>query len=613
MVGKSALGNGRRPDPDDEGTVFFPHSSRDDAAPDLPNAAGPGVAGGRTAQSGAGAGDDDTIRIGDTLKDRFVIESLLGSGGMGKVFMAVDLRKKEASDRNPYVAIKILKENLKEHPSSAIALQREARKAQDLSHPNIIKVYDFDRDGERFFITMEYLTGRSLDKIIRAPNFRQMPQAEAGRIVNAVGAALSFAHANGIVHSDLKPGNIFITDAGKVKVIDFGLARVIKHNMQAEEDATAFDVRSLGAMTPAYASPEMLELQPTQPRDDVYALACITYELLAGRHPFGRMPATHARDAGMRPARIKSLRSDQWHALERALDFDADRRLATVDALIEGLALGAPRKRSAARAISVGAGFLGLAAAAALAVWTLTGGSPADDAAEQPMAQSGAQSGAQPVPQRPGPPQAAEVPAQPPRSPPTPAPRAAAPTPGSAPVGAPTGVPTGAPTGGAASVQGAAPPPAPRPTQPEARRTQEAALPPPPPAPQGTAQGATALPPSLSVPVPPALPAAAPVPRGVERVPAAVFRSWCGAPFRLDARPDRWSFALPGGEQQVFAVERYEFAEGRLAVHAMGPRGRRTVTEFGGFSPDFASMVHLRMRTEGEAGWRDYNRPFRTC
>ena len=287
--------------------------------------------------------DDDTVRVGDTLKDRFILKEFLGAGGMGKVFKALDLRKEEAADRNPYVAVKVLKERMAGHSASIIALQREARKAQELSHPNIIKVYDFDRDGFRFFITMEYLTGRSLDRIIRSDDFTPMTQPEAAGIVGAVGAALSFAHASGFLHWDLKPGNIFVTDKGRVKVIDFGLSRAFKRSGPAEDatiaDVTNFDVASLGGMTPAYASPEMIETQTADPRGDVFSLACITYELLTGRHPFGRIPSTHARDANIRPQRIPSLRNGQWQALERALAFDPKKRTDSIDHFLVDLAL----------------------------------------------------------------------------------------------------------------------------------------------------------------------------------------------------------------------------------------------------------------------------------
>ena len=214
--------------------------------------------------------------VGDTLNGRFVLEECVGFGGMGTVYKALDLRKLEASDRHPYIAIKVLNVQFQGHPKSLIALQREARKAQTLAHPNIVAVYDFDRDGAMVYITMEYLSGKSLSQLLRAPDFRVLPFDDAMKIVNGMGKALAYAHERGFVHCDFKPANVILTETGGVKVIDFGIARVFQ---KAEEDAdvTVFDPGSLGALTPAYASPEMLENREPDPRDDIYALGCITY------------------------------------------------------------------------------------------------------------------------------------------------------------------------------------------------------------------------------------------------------------------------------------------------------------------------------------------------
>ena len=108
------------------------------------------------------------ITVGEVIRDRFVLEEELGSGGMGTVFKALDRLRQEARDREPYVAIKILSEAFRRQPLSFIALQREAKKAQKLNHPNIVRVYDFDRDGSTIFLLMEYLAGKSLDTVIRS-------------------------------------------------------------------------------------------------------------------------------------------------------------------------------------------------------------------------------------------------------------------------------------------------------------------------------------------------------------------------------------------------------------------------------------------------------------
>ena len=183
--------------------------------------------------------------VGDTLNGRFVLEECIGFGGMGMVYKALDLRKLEASDRKPYIAIKVLNVQFRGHPTSLIALQREARKAQALAHPNIVAVYDFDRDGSMVYLTMEYLVGEPLSRSLRAADFTGMPLAQAMPVISGMARALAYAHHRGFVHCDLKPANVFLTERGDVKVIDFGIARVFQKT-EDDQDATVFDAGSLG-------------------------------------------------------------------------------------------------------------------------------------------------------------------------------------------------------------------------------------------------------------------------------------------------------------------------------------------------------------------------------
>lgn len=316
-------------------------------------------AGGTAVPPGSSGGETDGIKgVGDTINGRFLLEECLGFGGMGTVYKAVDLRKLEASDRNPYIAIKVLNVQFRGHPKSLIALQREAKKAQTLAHPNIVTVYDFDRDGTMVYLTMEYLCGKPLSRVLRAPNFRGMPYEKALPIVTGMANALSYAHERGFVHCDFKPANVFLTDSGQVKVIDFGIARVFRKS-EEEAEATVFDPGTLGGLTPAYASPEMLEHREPDPRDDIYALACIAYELLTGSHPFGRLPATQARATGLRPQRPKGLGAKPWRALRAGLSFDRESRPRSVAQFCTGFS-GESRA-----SLPIAAG---LAAAAALVV-----------------------------------------------------------------------------------------------------------------------------------------------------------------------------------------------------------------------------------------------------
>ena len=275
------------------------------------------------------------VGTGDVLNNRFELQECLGSGGMSTVYKALDRRKLEADDRHPYVAVKILNLEFRAHPSSLVALQREAKKCLSLAHPNIVRVYDFDRDGETVYMTLEYLSGESLGKTTGARDFKGMPVKDALPIINAMGKALEFAHNCGIVHADFKPANVFITDKGHIKVIDFGIARAFKRADEPSLEATIFDPRSLGALTPTYASPEMLENREPDPRDDVYALACTTYELLTGQHPFGRTPAIFARSRGLALDRNKALPRRFYKALLGALEFDREKRTPTVERFLE--------------------------------------------------------------------------------------------------------------------------------------------------------------------------------------------------------------------------------------------------------------------------------------
>ncbi|WP_069262243.1 serine/threonine protein kinase [Paraburkholderia nodosa] len=286
----------------------------------------------------ATTGDDaDHVKgIGDTLNGRFVLEECLGVGGMGTVYKALDLRKLEASDRKPYIAIKVLNVQFRGQPTSLIALQREARKAQTLAHRNIVTVYDFDRDGPLVYLTMEYLSGKPLSKLLRAPGFAGMPFEKARPIIAGMGQALAYAHERGFVHCDFKPANVFLTDGGDVKVIDFGIARVFQRP-EEDPDVTVFDPATLGGITPAYASPEMFEHREPDPRDDVYALACVTYELLTGKHPFNRKSATQARSDKMRAERAPGLDRGQWRTLSAALSFDRASRTASVNQFLQGM------------------------------------------------------------------------------------------------------------------------------------------------------------------------------------------------------------------------------------------------------------------------------------
>ncbi|MGF6505361.1 protein kinase domain-containing protein [Paraburkholderia sp. 32] len=339
------------------------------------------------AASTAGSTAHETIKgIGDTLNNRFVLEECLGVGGMGTVYKALDLRKLEASDRKPYLAIKVLNVQFRGNPNSLVALQREARKAQVLAHRNIITVYDFDRDGPIVYLTMEYLSGKPLSQLLRTPGYQGMPVRAALPIVRGMCAALAYAHERGFVHCDFKPANVFLTTNAEVKVIDFGIARVFQRP-EEESDATVFDPGSLGALTPAYASPEMIEHREPDPRDDIYALGCITYELLTGHHPFDRLSATQARNADFKPQRPANLDARQWRALRAALSFDRNTRIPSVVRFIAEFDNEARAEKSGTLAW-VGLAGLAVVCAVTVGVFAFRSGSSRQQAAQTEAARS---------------------------------------------------------------------------------------------------------------------------------------------------------------------------------------------------------------------------------
>jgi serine/threonine protein kinase len=272
------------------------------------------------------------------LKKRFVLETVLGVGGMGIVYKARDLLKVEAQDRDPYVAIKVLSEEFKSHPEAFISLQRESRKSQRIAHPNIVNVFDFDRDGDTVFMTMEFLDGMPLDELIRKYQSTGLPTDDVWEITFGMSSALIYAHAERIIHSDFKPGNVFVTKKNVTKVFDFGIARAVaqvEHVEGGSRDLTVFDAGNLGALTPAYASLEMLEGEEPDIRDDIFALGCVVYEMFTGEHPYNKVPADEAERQGIQPRRINTIKKYQWRVIEKAIAFRRENRVESVEKFVE--------------------------------------------------------------------------------------------------------------------------------------------------------------------------------------------------------------------------------------------------------------------------------------
>ncbi|MGH8235715.1 MAG: bifunctional serine/threonine-protein kinase/formylglycine-generating enzyme family protein [Steroidobacteraceae bacterium] len=317
-----------------------------------------------------------------TLGGRFGLAELAGEGGMSRVYKAVDLRMVEAGSDDPHVAVKVLNIPFENVHDAMALLHREMRHLQDLVHPNIVRVFDCDRDGDTVFMTMEYLAGSTLTRKVRVPGFAGIDATEALPIIRSIAAALEFAHAKSVVHGDLTPGNVMLAASGVVKVIDFGIARIIADPVNTFMGRASARADAITGVTPAYASPQMIENRGADFRDDVYSLACIAWELLSGAHPFGRKQSTIARDSGDKLERHARLSARQYRALAHALQFDRAARTPSVRQFIAELT-GARQRRQVQIAAVASVVIIGAIAALAFfrAPQTVTAPQPAPVAA----------------------------------------------------------------------------------------------------------------------------------------------------------------------------------------------------------------------------------------
>src|SRR3954447_3616975 len=205
---------------------------------------------------------------------RYELHRRLARGGMADVFLARD----QLLDRP--VAVKVLFPEYAADPNFVERFRREAQSAANLNHPNIVSVYDWGQEQGTYFIVMEYVEGRSLADIIRTEG--PLHPQRAAEVASDVAAALGFAHRNGVVHRDVKPGNVLISPTGQVKGADFGIARALG----ADPESNLTQAGSVMG-TATYFAPEQAQGLPLDPRSDLYSLGVVLYEMVTGRPPFG--------------------------------------------------------------------------------------------------------------------------------------------------------------------------------------------------------------------------------------------------------------------------------------------------------------------------------------
>jgi serine/threonine protein kinase len=334
-----------------------------------------------SAASKASAGAGREVHIDDVVRDRYRVEAMVARGASGTVFEVSDAYRLNLPPTAKRLAMKVPRApDPRGHFSNQ--LRHEFHQLQLLSHPNIVRAFDFDRDGALSFLTMELLNGVHLPQVLQAKAGQPLPRAHALAIIRDVGSALAYAHARGVVHGDVNPQNIFITMAGEVRLLGFGAA----HKLSAAAPAPEFERDSAASDTHRYASCEVLEGTRPTVQDDIYSLSCLACLLLAGKHPYADATAIEVRAGRLRPRRPGGLDYQQWRTLRRGLSTDPNKRPDGVQQWLDAMALrgAAPHLPAASELIEARAGqqrgWQLLAAAALIAAlagagyWFSTGG-----------------------------------------------------------------------------------------------------------------------------------------------------------------------------------------------------------------------------------------------
>lgn len=261
-----------------------------------------------TTAAGQSPSDAPSIEeVSQSFPDLEVLE-LIGKGGMGAVYKA----RQKSLDR--FVALKLLPQSLAADPEFAARFQAEAKALASLSHPNIVTIHDFGQQGEFYFLLMEFVDGPNLRHLIRD---HHLSAEEALAIIPPLCEALEFAHQQNIVHRDIKPENLLLDSKGRVKVADFGIAKIIGQT-SPHADKTAG--------TPAYMAPEQKDApSAVDARADIYSLGVVLYEMLTGERPSENLRPPSEKKATL------DVRLDE--VVLRALDSNPEQRWQSAEAL----------------------------------------------------------------------------------------------------------------------------------------------------------------------------------------------------------------------------------------------------------------------------------------
>ncbi len=276
--------------------------------------------------------------INSILVNRFRVDQYIGSGGMSAVYKVWDFQ------RNTPLAMKVLHQDLQDDPSILKRFRREARALQKLAHPNIVKFYGLYETPDFLFLIEEYIQGPTLKQILKRQQGKPLSLEHALVVLKALSAALGYAHSQGIIHCDVKPGNVMISRTGEVYLTDFGIAR--------HADSTTTTLATIG--TAAYMSPEQIRGEAVSPQTDIYSSGIMLYELLTGRRPFSSGEEGSSHSGGTANERIRHAHLSQQpvtphliatglnpqlsNAILRALEKSAARRYQSMREFFETVA-----------------------------------------------------------------------------------------------------------------------------------------------------------------------------------------------------------------------------------------------------------------------------------
>lgn len=279
----------------------------------------------------------------EVLGGRYRIERLLGVGGMGAVYRARDLLREQFGDPEPYVALKTLSDDFAEYPDANSLLYSEFALTARLNHPHVVRLFGFEVDlpSQRAFLILELLKGLTLDQLLgERPD--GLPWSELREIAVALLDALSYSHGLGVLHGDLKPSNVMLADDG-LRLFDYGLGQPVEGLLPGLPRLCR---SRFAAWTPRYAALELLDGAPLSASADVFAVACVLFELACGRHPFRRLSAKQAKNLELdkQLQRPDTLPAHCWLALRTALAFDEAQRTISCAELLEAFRAPSPTR-----------------------------------------------------------------------------------------------------------------------------------------------------------------------------------------------------------------------------------------------------------------------------